>query len=105
MADLKVDYATLDHAQLSLSRIASEFEHMESRRDAHADIWGLDSVRDAMKDFADNWDRHRAGLLEDIHEVGSMCAATAETFRSCETALTDAVTVAEPVAVSPGTAP
>lgn len=105
MADLKVDYAALDHAQLSLSRIAGEFEHMESRREAMADVWGLDSVRNAMKDFADNWDRHRAGLLEDIRKVGSMCAAAAETFRSCEAALADAVTVTDPAAVFPDTAP
>jgi hypothetical protein len=105
VADLKVNYAALDDAQLALSRIAAEFEHMEARRDSLAEIWGPDSIRDAMKGFADNWDRHRAGLLEDVHKVGAICAATVDTFRTCEHALADAVTVAVPAELAPGASP
>lgn len=96
MADLTVDYAALDRAQLSLRRILTELEQMESHRDALEDIWGSDEVRGAMSGFAGNWDRHREQLAGSVRSVGEMCAGTAETFRSVESALADALTSAAP---------
>lgn len=87
MADLKVDYAALDRAQLSLSRIATELDQMERHRADVEDIWGSDRVREAMSGFAGNWDRHRNQLLESVRSVGEMCAATAQTFREVENGL------------------
>lgn len=87
MADLKVDYAALDRAQLALSRIATEFDQMERHRDEIEDVWGSDRVREAMGGFAGNWDRHRRGLLESVRSVGEMCAGTAATFRDLERGL------------------
>lgn len=103
MADLTVDYAALDRAQLSLRKIATELEHLERHRDEVEDIWGSDQVRDAMSGFAGNWDRHRGQLLESVREVGQMCAGTAETFRGVERALADSLTSAP--GSPPGDAP
>ncbi len=103
MADLKVDYAALDRAQMSLRKIATELEQLERHRDDVEDIWGSDAVRGAMSGFAGNWDRHRGQLLESVREVGEMCGGTAETFRSVERGLADALTSAP--APPPGDAP
>lgn len=80
MVDLKVNYTTLDQSERSLQGITTELESADARRDAKADIWGSSDVADAMRDFVDNWDHHRAKLLESLNNVGGMCASAKETF-------------------------
>ncbi|GAA0610532.1 hypothetical protein GCM10009547_10700 [Sporichthya brevicatena] len=93
MADLQVDYVSLDRVHTALSRIAAEFEQMERHRDEVGEIWGSVHIRKAMSGFAGNWDRHRRGLLESVRSVGEMCAATATTFRDVERGLAGSLTV------------
>lgn len=87
MTDLRVDFSLLDQSQTSLQRIAQEFESAEATRDELATIWGSRDVAGAMRGFVNNWDRHRGGLLSSIQNVGQMCAAAAETFRTLESTL------------------
>ena len=91
MTDLRVDYALLDQSQTSLQRIAHEFASAEAARDELAAIWGSRDVANAMRGFVDNWDRHRGQLLSSIEKVGQMCAASAETFRCNDLALSRAI--------------
>ena len=95
MTDLRVDYAWLDQSQTSLQRIASEFANAEATRDELAPLWGSGAVRDAMRGFVDNWDRHRGGLLSSIQNVGQMCAASAETFRCNDLMLSQVINAAD----------
>jgi hypothetical protein len=92
MTDLKVDYAVLDTSESALARIAAEFESAPHHRDQLSDIWGSSEVADAMREFVDNWDRHRNGLLKSIKNVGSLCAATTAGFRECDRHLSDVLT-------------
>ncbi len=80
MADLKVNYATLDQSEQSLRRIASELEGAEARRHANERIWGSSDVADAMSEFVGNWDRHRRELVESLQSVAGMCASAREAF-------------------------
>lgn len=92
MTDLKVDYAVLSSSELALGRIAAELESAAHHRDELSDVWGSSEVADAMREFVDNWDRHRAGLLEAVKNVGSLCASTTAAFRDVERQFTDALT-------------
>ena len=84
MPDLKVDYATLDHSERSLQRIATELEGADARRDANARIWGSSDVADAMREFVDNWDRHRRHQIESLASVAEMCATAKESFAGAD---------------------
>ena len=52
---------------------------------------GLERLDLAMRGFVDNWDRHRGQLLSSIEKVGQMCAASAETFRCNDLALSQVI--------------
>lgn len=80
MVDLRVSYATLDHSEQTLHRIATELEGADKRRDANAEIWGSSEVADAMSDFVGNWDRHRGKLVDSLNSVAGMCATARDTF-------------------------
>lgn len=84
MADLKVNYRALDQSEQVLGRIAREFENAGARRDAHEGIWGSSDVAGAMREFVDNWDRHRGTLVESLTSVGQMCAAAKGSFSGAD---------------------
>ncbi len=84
MADLKVDYASLDNSEQSLQRIATELEGADARRAANADVWGSSDVAAAMGGFVDNWDRHRKQLVESLKSVGEMCASSRDCFTGAD---------------------
>lgn len=84
MADLKVNYALLQHSEQTLHVIARELEDANARRDANADIWGTPEVAAAMEEFVNNWDTHRTTLVESLHGVGRLCAMTRETVSGAD---------------------
>jgi hypothetical protein len=87
VADLRVDYEALLAAERGLERIVRLLSASEACRDDLERAWGSRQIADAMRDFVDNWDRHRKGLVADITAVGSMCGETRATFLSIERAL------------------
>jgi hypothetical protein len=89
MADLTVDYATLEHPEQSLQRIATELDGADAHRDADAGIWGSSDIAEAMRNFVDNWDRHRGKLVESVKNVGGMCASVREAFAAADQDLAD----------------
>lgn len=89
MADLKVNYRALDQSEQVLDRIARELENAGARRDAHEGIWGSSDVAGAMREFVDNWDRHRGELVESLTSVGQMCAASKRSFSGADQQLGD----------------
>lgn len=84
VTDLKVDFATLEASESSLHRIASEFAAADRHSGDLEHVWGSREVARAMRDFVDNWDRHRATLLESVKSVGSMCGGSAAVFRAAD---------------------
>lgn len=87
MSDLKVDYWTLEDSEATLRRLKGEFDAIEGRRDDTRGIWGHDSVRDAMHEFASNMDYNRRKLSEEIQTVGEKMAGTLEAFRAADAEL------------------
>lgn len=84
MADLKVDFAVLEGTKRSLSRLKSEFDTIENRRDDTSDFWGHEEVREAMDEFASNMDHHREDLSNEMEDVGKKVEATIETFQKAD---------------------
>ncbi|MGH3866437.1 MAG: hypothetical protein ACRDQ4_09935 [Pseudonocardiaceae bacterium] len=37
-----------------------------------------------MRNFVDNWDRHRGKLVESVKNVGGMCASVREAFAAAD---------------------
>lgn len=87
MSDLKVDYYALEDSEATLRDLKAEFDDIEGRRDDTAGIWGHDSVRDAMHEFASNMDYNRGKLSEEIKTVGEKMAGTLEAFRTADAEL------------------
>jgi hypothetical protein len=87
VSDLKVDYYTLEDSESTLRDLKAEFDGIEDRRDDTSDIWGHDSVRDAMHEFASNMDYNRRKLSEEIQTVGEKMAGTLEAFRTADAEL------------------
>lgn len=87
MGDLKVDYYRLQDSVTTLSRLKSEFDDIEGRRDDTRDIWGHDAVRSAMHEFASNMDYNRRKLSEEIQTVGEKMAGTIEAFQEADAKL------------------
>lgn len=84
MVNLKVDYTALNDSERSLQLIATELEGADARRDANGKIWGSSDIADAMKEFVDNWDRHRKQLVESLTSVGKMCASSRDCFTGAD---------------------
>lgn len=89
MADLKVNYQALDQSEQVLARIATELENAVARRSANEGIWGSPDVAGAMREFVDNWDRHRGKLVESLTNVGQMCGASRDSFSGADQQLGD----------------
>lgn len=86
-ADLKVDYLILESSETELKTLKTEFDEIENRRDDTRDIWGHDSVRSAMHEFASNMDYNRGKLSEKLQTVGEKITSTLETFRDADSEL------------------
>jgi hypothetical protein len=92
MADgLRVERATLEHMQQSLSAVARNFEGLHEQREDLEKIWGTRAMRDVMGDFADNWTTHRDKLREHIEELGKNCEETLRCFGEVDAALAAAL--------------
>jgi hypothetical protein len=88
MSDLKVDFTTLEDSHRAAQTLKSEFDDLPHRvsDDAH---WGHHDVRDAMHEFATNWDYHRDVLSGKIGEVGEKVESCLTTFRDADQKLYD----------------
>jgi len=89
MSDLIVDAGVLEDSQQALTVLKSEFDSIENRRNDTERIWGHDGLRDAMHEFASNWDHHRDELSQKIQDNGEKVATTLETWREADQKLAD----------------
>lgn len=84
MPDLKVDFEVLRSSQKTLSQLKSDFDNIENRRDDTRNIWGHESIRDAMDEFASNMDHHREDLSKSIDATGKKVESTIHTFEKAD---------------------
>lgn len=84
VSDLKVDFEVLKTSRTTLSKLKSDFDNIENRRHGTRNIWGHESVRDAMDEFASNMDHHREDLSKSIDAAGKKVDATIDTFEEAD---------------------
>ncbi len=84
MVDLVVTSIAVDEAARQLKRIQDEFESADRNKEDRQDIWGHQSVQDAMSDFVSDWWVKRAKLLENIKDLQSKTQKAAETWGDTE---------------------
>ncbi|MEV6317386.1 hypothetical protein [Streptomyces sp. NPDC051776] len=88
-SDLKVDYRLLEGSEESLKILRREFGRCTQRQDALAEAVGAKSLRDAMREFADNWSDNRKQTLSNISEVLEMTAKVKDSFKKTDKDLAD----------------
>ncbi|MGL5810520.1 MAG: hypothetical protein ACRCYQ_11295 [Nocardioides sp.] len=89
MSDLIVSASTLEDSQRALTALKSEFDSIENRRQDTERVWGHDGLRNAMGEFASNWDHHRDALSQKIQDNGEKVATTLDTWREADQKLAD----------------
>ncbi|MFF0204136.1 hypothetical protein [Streptomyces sp. NPDC005017] len=90
MSDLTVDFDLLKESARQLGEIQKEFKDLEDWRDDITSVVGAPQIKDAMKDFTDNWDKNRKRLLESLETVGKMVEGTREAFKGLDDDLAQA---------------
>ncbi|QES43202.1 hypothetical protein DEJ49_21405 [Streptomyces venezuelae] len=83
-SDLVVDFHLLNKSANQLSAIEKEFKNLDEWKDDVKEAVGASSIKDAMGDFVDNWDKNRKRLLGDLEEVGKQVEGTRDAFQKLE---------------------
>jgi hypothetical protein len=91
MADLQVNDGVLAESERRLTRLHSEFSHLDDEKDDLGPIWGAPAVEKAMGGFFDNWSHYRKKLLTTIESVGTMVTDTRKVFRETDAKLAKSV--------------
>jgi hypothetical protein len=89
MADLKVDYARLQHSQETARSLSSAFDRLPKDVDRNQHIWGDDEVRGAMGEFAHNWDYRRTVLADQLKEYADKVGSCLKAFQEADDKLRD----------------
>lgn len=87
MADLKVDYYTLEDSEKALTTLKSEFDGIKDDVSDSVSVWSDTRVRNAMRKFATNMDYNRKKLSERIQDCGEKISTTLDTFREADAEL------------------
>ncbi|MEU0462278.1 hypothetical protein [Micrococcus luteus] len=84
MSDLTVDFELLKTSAKQLGVIRHEFKELNDWKDDIMSAVGASDLKDAMRDFIDNWDDNRKRLVESLEEVGKMVEGTRDAFKSLD---------------------
>ncbi|MFE1045117.1 hypothetical protein ACFW5S_04395 [Streptomyces olivaceus] len=84
MSDLTVDFELLKTSAKQLGVIRREFKELNDWKDDIMSAVGASDLKDAMRDFIDNWDDNRKRLVESLEEVGKMVEGTRDAFKSLD---------------------
>ncbi|WP_419996880.1 hypothetical protein [Streptomyces boninensis] len=68
-SDLIVDYSELESLKKNFATLSREFNNCGSNQDSMGDAYGSYAIRNAMEDFADNWDDHRKELTDQLKKT------------------------------------
>ena len=92
MVDLKVDFDLLTESKKALTDIYKAFDGMEKRTSQTDSDWGSNTIKDAMHDFSDNWDKHRHGTMKSIDSVKQAVVASLTHFHQVDGELAHSLT-------------
>jgi flagellar biosynthesis chaperone FliJ len=84
MSDLVVDFTLLNTSVKQLAAIQDEFRNLDEWKEDITSVVGASELKDAMKEFIDNWDNNREKLLESLETVGKMVEETRNAFRGLD---------------------
>lgn len=84
MSDLTVCVSQLGHLGRSLDAIAGALTNRDGALRFDADEVGGQEVRDALKEFDDNWDDRRDLLVRSVESVATMATQAAAVFREAD---------------------
>jgi uncharacterized protein YukE len=84
MSDLTVDFHLLNESAKQLGDIKREFTDLGEWKDDITSVVGAPQIKEAMKDFVDNWDKNRKRLLESLETVGKMVEETRDAFKGLD---------------------
>ena len=91
MADLRVDYQTLEKLRADLNGVVTRLKEIRADSGMTERAWGGYVVARSMGDFVGNWGIHREKLTEAVQDLAEDCEGVCKTFQSLETALNRAV--------------
>lgn len=80
MADLQIDFGALERAKSSMTATAETLRNARMMGDQLAGLTGHPRLAGTVRDFAGNWEIHRAKLLASITHLEESIAAVEETF-------------------------
>jgi hypothetical protein len=92
MADLKVDYQVLEFTHATLSRLASQFDGMQTQQAQYDRAMGSGDIAGAMDNFAGNWAIHRRQLIGKMQDLDQMVAAALREFPKTDSQLANSLT-------------
>lgn len=87
MADLQIDFDALERAKRSMTSTADTLRRAQLTGDQLAGLTGHPRLADKVRDFAGNWEIHRAKLLASLKHLEDGIAAIEETLRDVDHSL------------------
>jgi hypothetical protein len=88
---LRVDLGLLQETASALDQLKSEFEHSGDIADDEGASVGAHSLRDALHNFANNWEAHRNGITGGISAVAQMAQSGHDGYIEVDKKLADAL--------------
>lgn len=89
---LIVDLLALDAARIDVARIHSEFDNANARSNHLGDAVGHPGLAERVEAFADNWDKRRGELTEQLATVRDGLAGIVTGFEETDRELARALT-------------
>lgn len=86
-----------------LNCLADELSGLKGQLRGYEAVIGHPEVNRALRDFADNWDDKRKGLLDSLEQLSGYVKVAADTYAGVSTDLTELYTV-RPAPPAPGRA-
>lgn len=85
--DLNIDFGALDRAKSDMAVTADTLRRAQRVGDDLADLTGHARLAGKVRDFAANWDDHRARLLKGLEHLQDSITAIEETFTEVDRTL------------------
>ncbi|MFF7310287.1 hypothetical protein [Streptomyces sp. NPDC008137] len=86
-SDLIVNVDLLVESESHLSKIKTELNDIDNRKDDMRPYWGSGEISDAMGEFVDNWNDYRSKMIESVEGVGKLVTNTINGFTGADAAL------------------
>ncbi|GAA3032338.1 hypothetical protein [Microbacterium dextranolyticum] len=102
MSDIQLDTATLSDSRSRVDTAVSTFQGAQRFGDDIADLTGEDRLAGKVRDFAGNWDAHRAALEKQLMFIRDALGAVVDVMTDLDVKLADSLNKNMVDAVIPG---